>query len=238
MGMMKFIIRPTRLKYLLLLTFIIVSAPNNYPQWFWQNPLPQGNEIKSISFSDSITGFIAGTWPGKTYKTTNGGKNWNTMSSPFLNYSYHIVHFINKNIGFLIGQYILKTTDGGNTWEKQDYQVVDYLTSVSFIDTSNGFIAGQIFGIGGAMILKTTDGGKSWNKLLIGSFAPNELNSVYFTDVNTGYICSADGLFKTTNGGINWIFKFRPSVAQLMSIYFPTKDTGYSVSNRGDIFKT
>ena len=39
--------------------FFSVSFPIN-AQWFWQNPLPQGNDLYSVDFIDSNFGWIVG----------------------------------------------------------------------------------------------------------------------------------------------------------------------------------
>ena len=31
-----------------------------FPQWHWQNPLPQGNSLESVFFTDSNTGYAVG----------------------------------------------------------------------------------------------------------------------------------------------------------------------------------
>ena len=63
-----------KLFYILLLMFPVVA----FPQWFWQNPLPQGNPLTSIKFTDANTGYAVGYY-GTIIKTTNGGSNWVTF---------------------------------------------------------------------------------------------------------------------------------------------------------------
>ena len=40
-------------------TFIMVSSPLN-AQWVWQNPLPQGNDLRGSSYIDANTGTLVG----------------------------------------------------------------------------------------------------------------------------------------------------------------------------------
>ncbi len=54
-------------------------------------------------------------------------------------------------------------------------------------------------------ILKTTDGGKSWK-----NYQPNPQQAYAFLDISmvnkqVGYIAGFEGIFKTTNGGDNWV---------------------------------
>ncbi|MBK9229235.1 MAG: hypothetical protein IPL67_19790 [Ignavibacteria bacterium] len=43
--------------------------------WFWQNPLPQGNQLQSVDFSNSEAGWAVGQY-GTILRTINGGTNW------------------------------------------------------------------------------------------------------------------------------------------------------------------
>ena len=40
--------------------------------WQWQNPLPQGNSLRSVFFTDANTGYAVGLY-GTILKTNNGG---------------------------------------------------------------------------------------------------------------------------------------------------------------------
>jgi len=61
----------------------------------------------------------------------------------------------------------------------------------------------------------------------------NLLYSVFFTDVNTGYVCGyvnlGSTILKTTNGGNDWSSQNSTYPHNFNSIYFPGKDTGYIV---------
>lgn len=77
-----------------------------------------------------------------------------------------------------------------------------------------------------------------------------DFNSVYFVNADTGYVVGVDyynevGLvFKTTDGGTNWVqLGFDSTGIELKSVYFINADTGYIVGNNwdsesGNIFKT
>jgi len=53
------------------------------------------------------------------------------------------VYFINQNIGWVIGHFdtILKTTDGGTTWNSQPSGLASSLNSIQFSDNNTGRIA-------------------------------------------------------------------------------------------------
>jgi len=58
----------------------------------------------------------------------------------------------------------------------------------------------------------------------------NTLNSVFFTDENTGYAVGDNGtIIKTIDGGDIWLPKISGTNYTLASVYFPSADTGYIV---------
>ncbi|MCH8020445.1 hypothetical protein IH785_11345, partial [candidate division KSB1 bacterium] len=54
---------------LLYSTTITINAQ---PEWFWQNPLPQGNLLNDIHFFDEFSGIAVGEF-GTILRTTDGG---------------------------------------------------------------------------------------------------------------------------------------------------------------------
>ena len=76
---------------------------------------------------------------------------------------------------------------------------------------------------------------------LLPSFTTNHtnLNSVFFTDGHTGYVVADSGrIFKTIDGGDNWILQNSGTGNTLLSVYFPTSNIGYAVGIYGEILKT
>ena len=64
------------------------------------------------------------------------------------------------------------------------------------------------------------------------------LYGVYFTNINTGYVCGASGtILKTTNAGSNWNLINSSVSYQLNDICFANDITGYCSGNSG-IIKT
>jgi photosystem II stability/assembly factor-like uncharacterized protein len=65
------------------------------------------------------------------------------------------------------------------------------------------------------------------------------LLSVYFTDVNTGYVVGENGtILKTIDGGSNWNAQNSGTANMLNSVYFPDDSIGYAVGDSGTILKT
>lgn len=78
---------------------------------------------------------------------------------------------------------------------------------------------------------------ENWFELSSGT--NQNLNSVYFTDSNTGFVCGNGGvILKTTDAGETWEIKESGTNVVLNSIHFPSNDIGYIVGNDGHILKT
>lgn len=79
---------------------------------------------------------------------------------------------------------------------------------------------------------------QGWYQLSSGT--SNNLRSIIFTEVNTGYAVGFNGtILKTTDGGLNWTSQTVGTVENLYSVHF-IEQTGYVVggTNTSVIFKT
>src|SRR6266481_5017940 len=169
-------------------------------QWHWQNPLPQGNNLRGASFVDANTGTVVGEY-GTIVRTTDGGNSW-TIQVSGTTQNLWAISFKDSNNGTAVGEggTILGTTDGGANWVPQTSGTTLQLRGVSFSDTNTGAAVGGACGIGGeSTILRTTDGGKTWmNQANPGTVC---LFDVSFTDANTGTgVGDGGAILRTTDG--------------------------------------
>ncbi|MEK6756184.1 MAG: YCF48-related protein, partial [Bacteroidota bacterium] len=141
------------MRTLILLSLFVVGLEITFAQdgWFWQNPLPQGNNLRGVSFTDANTGTVVG-WNGTILRTTDGGKTWMSQSSGTTN-DLQDVSFTNANTGTAVGNSgtILHTTDGGATWTSQSSGTTNPLNGVCFTDANTGTVVGSY-----RTILRTT----------------------------------------------------------------------------------
>ncbi len=216
--------------FLLCFSFLSIFA---FSQWYWQNPLPQGNILYSVFFTDSNNGYAAGDF-GTIIKTTDGGTTWTIYYSgnPIVLRS---IFFTDNNTGYIAGQdgstgdLILKTTNAGSTWNKVYSGPAFWLNSIYFPTNNVGYSVGF-----NGEILKTTDAGINWTHQNSG--ITDDLESVYFTDQNTGYIGSQLGIIlKTNNGGTTWD-SITTTHGDLCSIFFTDANNGYMAGDY--IYKT
>jgi len=67
----------------------------------------------------------------------------------------------------------------------------------------------------------------------------NNLNGIWFADINTGTIVGNAGvILRTTNGGTNWISQNTGSTMHLFAVFFASPNTGWAVGDVGTILKT
>ncbi len=165
--------------------------------WFWSRPVPTGNMLYSLYFTDALTGYAAGSL-GTIIKTTDGGKSWITNTSNTLQ-DLSEIFFINKFEGFSVGSSgtVLKTNDGGKLWSSIASGTSVYLHDMIFTERSTCYCAGL-----NGTILKSKDKGNSWSKLVTGTSAP--LFCLNFLNGNTGAAGGYNIIIKTTDGGKSW----------------------------------
>src|SRR3972149_7679902 len=112
------------------------------------------------------------------------------------------IHFINSQQGWIVGysgnnSYIVRTSDGGLTWEIQQFPVIGdfYAQSVHFTNGNYGWVVGGYHPDG--IILRTSNGGSTWES----TDFPNahDLYQVDFFDNNLGWVLGEGGtIVKTT----------------------------------------
>lgn len=125
---------------------IIFKRDNDQNRWLvvsTTNYLALVNQFNDIYFANDSIGFIVGN-NGLVLKTTDAGNNWLDIStSSFSDINLTAVHFYDANKGVMVGNktgdtkgYVLKTLDGGATWEKYHLPVNTGEMRDAFINSS------------------------------------------------------------------------------------------------------
>jgi photosystem II stability/assembly factor-like uncharacterized protein len=203
--------------------------------WFWQNPLPQGNDLRGASFIDANTGTAVGYY-GTIVSTTDGGNTWAIQTSGTTE-NLWAVSFPDVNNGTAVGEggTILRTTDGGDHWVSQTSGTALQLRGVSFTDQDKGTAVGE-----GGTILRTTNGGNTWVPQSSGTV--NTLFGVSFTDATTGTAVGGtlgeSTILRTTDGGSTWVSQANPGTVFLFDVSFTDTNTGTAVGDEGTILRT
>jgi len=188
-----------------------------------------------LVFVNGQTGFYSGS--AAIYKTKDGGVSWSKIYTigegaeiidlQFLNAKEGMALYTPCNYGLWTTEYIswmdcgailLKTTDGGEHWEKIDinslfrkFGNIGFGTSVFFTSPDTGYLGVTLLdGMEFTHAILTTDnGGKSWRKVFTDDLQNAGELKISFTDARTGYAYlagnpSQDNLLITQDGGENW----------------------------------
>lgn len=187
----------------------------SFAQGTWEKKaLPTIQYLRSVCFTDSLYGWIAGD-SGIMLHTTNGGNSWVQQITHTGNEITDVL-FINRNQGWAsalnyavapYGTELLRTSNGGATWEKYPYPDENiFITSIFYFDSLNGWMGGRPHAIA-----KTTDGGLTWAQATVDTsilaFFP--VLTIQFYNEQYGYASGgmfdiAGVIWRTSDGGNTW----------------------------------
>ncbi len=235
------------MKIFLTITLFFILSQNVYSQsnWFWQNPLPQGNNLYGLNVFDENSALCISS--NNILKTNDGGENWNLINTGFPGINSCISMFdINSGLILIDSNNLIKTSNGGNNWfHFNELNNISYPISLTFINQNTGFLLSHTNVWRGTQLRRTSNGGLDWEIMIDDdSF---ELNHISFPDMITGYGAGSKNfgqngyrlkLFKTTNSGITWDSLSLYEIGlDPTSLYFMDGSTGFMGSWNG-ILKT
>ena len=150
------------------------------------------------------------------------------------------VVFLNATTGIAVGDsgIILRTTNGGTLWSVVPTNVGNDLTSISFVDSQNGWVAGSNglqtpTYLDSAVVLRTNNGGLNW--FVQAKLDMYNLKDVFFVDQNTGFIVGWEGgggnLFRTTDGGETWSDTTLPTNGIIQRVHLTDQNTGWILTS-------
>jgi photosystem II stability/assembly factor-like uncharacterized protein len=175
--------------------------------WDFQVDQPYVSEVQALQFTTPNIGW-AGGYVGLLH-TSDGGNTWMELFPAGIDLYTRGIYFINPLEGWIVGysgttDYVIKTSDGGLSWEIQVIPFISYFEprDIHFINNEVGWVVGT--GDPTGVMLSTSNGGLIWE---IVDF-PNSYNllQVDFIDNNLGWVLGGYGtILKTTNGGVTFI---------------------------------
>lgn len=102
-------------------------------------------------------------------KTINGGEAWEIVYDDFGRYYFNQTEFVDELNGWAVvegdaGAWILRTTDGGYTWDEQHFQESGSLLALKMVNGLEGWAGGAEPTTTGfkTLLLHTQDGGETW----------------------------------------------------------------------------
>ena len=191
--------------FLKTLSLVLLITHICFAQWFWQNPLPQGNHIRTIISPDEDN-IVAGGLKGFFLKSTDSGLNWD-LSYLSQNFSYsELKYFSSENMLYafvgdvVVGGTILhRSTNIGTNWDS--IFTFNYWSMSDMDKNSNNIL----FAVGSeGKIYKSTDYGYAWDNI---PSATNEyLSEIIFFDTQKGCIVGDNGIIlRTSDNGNTWL---------------------------------
>lgn len=201
-----------------------------------------------LAASESLTGGV--------YRTTNGGASWEQQFSGG-NQNPNKLYMYNVRIGFMCNSSsaspnIYNTTNGGINWTVN--LPGEYFYDIHFTDSLTGWkcIPGVI--AGDSSVKKTTNGGVNWFKQTLpggGIITAPAIGKFAFVNADTIYGVGSAAfygggqfrgiIFRTINGGINWLFQVPDTTIHIASYsyaQFVTGKIGWAYSLIGGIHTT
>lgn len=180
---------------------------------------------------------------GEVLYTVNGGAQWARVAVPgFDTYgAMQDVDFLDASRGWAVGRHeffgggvgrIVRSTNGGKTWQIQHSVSGAYMESVEALDAQTAIALGNV-PLGPRFALRTTDAGMSWQDV-----SPSQavLMDSDFVDGSTGWVVGGR-IHKTTDGGSTWVQQLAPAEL-LYSVSFADAQHGWAVGWGPTILRT
>lgn len=208
------------------------------------------DDINEIYFRNEDNGYlVAGR---KMFVTKDAGKTWRETRifqpgdfgagmPEFLS-----IRFTDKKRGYVVGSVLrrvrdqeividsllMRTEDGGETWQRIPVPAKTELFHVDFNGNSHGWVVGDA-----GVILATTDEGRTWRKQASGTTVP--LYNVDFRNDDEGYVVGKAGtILRTEDGGRSWQRTPTDVKDTLMRVDFADDKNGWIVGYNGHVLRS
>src|SRR6185369_5084674 len=164
-----------------------------------------------VTFINNEEGWLIGnnygdsaSYVGGLFHTRDGGKSWEKIPLSILTKETAVagtlrdVHFTDPQHGVISAELqagtgrkalLLRTNDGGQTWQEQPMQV-EGVASVYMVDKQIGWSAGVLSSTRSGAVMSTSDGGVTWNEEYKTNAA---LYSVHFPSAMEGWAVGSKG---------------------------------------------
>ncbi len=212
---------------------------------------PTYTNLEKIEFISPDTGFVytkeflSFAYPVSIYRTINGGITWQSLIGPYDGSTIDF-HLAGQNDYYfrVTSQWLTTPTDsifhtinGGNSFTK-----TGNATQVQYNQQINNLVVYKDSTTPSQkdLFYKSINGGATWNLLLSDSTVDAAFIDHQFLNSNDGYALlyqynSTDlidsKIYKTSNGGLNWLSYTLPSViAAPQVMHFTDANTGYIIS--------
>ncbi len=210
--------------------------------WQVQNmPSDTTKTFTAIGFTDINNGCVVSNY-GQIYHTANAGQSWTKQAKCDMNVP-GIISFVDSQTGFvkpLVGDYLLKTSDGGLTWQRLNLNIkMNWEKDMFFINPQTGWICNDrtasSLSEDHASVYRTNDGGTSWK--LLKTLPEHQLNAICFANEKIGWVAGTNKIYFSDNGGSDWNLQFDVSEQNLflVNMFFVDESHGWALDLKGNI---
>ena len=176
--------------------------------------------------------------PNGYLETADGGQTWVTGGPPSSTGFRGGCFLPGGQLGWLVGDDIWHTGDGGASWSLQHPGPGPLFADVSFVDANHGWASGFA-----NLLVHTTDGGLTWSSQDAGAPAGTALMGVSAVDSMTAWVTGWNGFVaRTLDGGATWQQETLPDSpgANFECVEFLDAESGwvagdYGIFRRGPI---
>jgi photosystem II stability/assembly factor-like uncharacterized protein len=191
-----------------------------------------------IDIPNAITTTYTTSSAGSYSVQALGASRWVTKSPEIKYPTLRSVFSVNAKVSYAVGDdgEIVKTSDGGVTWQKQYPRILNHWDSVFFTDELNGWAVGESTL---NQIIKTNDGGETWVQVPKTWQDSYYFSRVFFLNSKIGWITSGSVILKTVDGGVSWksMLQTGPYIGAY-AVFFTDANTGWAADYFGAILKT
>jgi photosystem II stability/assembly factor-like uncharacterized protein len=222
----------------------IYRTTNGGSSWVEQLYLPSsGDIITDVEFvkglpGEPVYGYATGGLQS-FWKTTDGGETWTSNGGACGNGNFNACSFVDKNTGWIVGvpsvfttETIMRTTDGGSTFEVQTNPTISpFLRDVCFVTDQRGLAVGN-----DGQTLYTSDGGANWEERPNGS---NVWQEVFLSETGKAWTVGFYGsIAHSEDWGYTWQTQRSGAYGTLNGVHFINDSEGWIVGDYGTILHT
>lgn len=224
-----------------------LASTNDGGRTWRKYDLKTTENINEIYFRNDENGYlVAGR---KMFLTKDAGRTWQetVLFNPadFRNGTpeFLSIRFADKKRGLVVGSVlnrrgdvvdslVLRTEDGGTSWQRITVPSKTELFHLDFVGSSRAWIVGDR-----GLILFTDDGGNTWRTQNSGT--DRALYNIDFRDSKDGYAVGGRGtILRTENGGQDWESVETSFPSTFMRVDFADDKNGWIVGHGGSILRS
>ncbi len=202
--------------------------------------------LRSVYFVNQQRGWIVGS-AGTILNTTDGGKTWK-KGKKFTEDNIRDVYFLDEQSGWLLCEkniyssgaaslsYLMATSNGGNSWQRNDFPGSrERMVRLFFGKSGTGFAVGE-----GGAIWRMQDDKKTWRSVALP--VRNLMLAGAFTDDLNGILVGGGGtILFTGDGGSTWnqaLIAGGNKKMKLNAVFFADQRNGWASGAGGSIYFT